>query len=108
MVVVRERAFLHLFYILPDSADGHFGQFGVTLGEFRLEIGEHAEQIVAQQDLPIAAGTGANADGRDRELLRYQRAILAGTASNSSMKQPASSIASASSRIFMAASAVRP
>src|SRR6476646_10311113 len=35
-------------------------------------------------------------------------AILAGTASNSSMKQPASSIASASSRIFIAASALRP
>ena len=35
-------------------------------------------------------------------------AIFAGTASNSSMKQPASSMASASSRIFMAASAVRP
>src|SRR5690606_4834904 len=37
-----------------------------------------------------------------------RRAILAGTASNSSMKQPASSIASASSTLFMAASAVRP
>src|SRR6266849_1553123 len=35
-------------------------------------------------------------------------AILAGTASNSSMKHPASSIANASSRIFIAASAVRP
>ena len=35
-------------------------------------------------------------------------AIFAGTASNSSMKQPASWIANASSRIFIAASAVRP
>src|SRR5436190_22377309 len=37
VVVVRERAFLHLFDILHDSADGHFGQFGVALGEFGLE-----------------------------------------------------------------------
>ena len=35
-------------------------------------------------------------------------AILAGTASNSSMKQPASWMAKASSRIFIAASAERP
>jgi hypothetical protein len=55
---------------LLDAGYRNLGLLGKALGEFRLEVGEHAEQVVAEQHLPIRADAGANADGRDGELLR--------------------------------------
>ena len=55
-----------------DAVDRDLGQLGEALGELRLEVGEHAEQVVAEQDLPVGADAGADADGRDRQLLGDQ------------------------------------
>ena len=45
------------------------GQIGVSLDETGHEFFKHAQQVVADQDLAIAAGTGADADGGDGDLL---------------------------------------
>src|SRR5262249_15612285 len=49
---------------------GDFRQLRETFGEFRLEIGEDAEEIIAKQDLAIAADAGADANGWYCQLLR--------------------------------------
>src|SRR5258706_1015155 len=70
VVVVRERAGAHVGGVGLQAGDRHLRQIGVALGELRLEIGEHSEQVVREQDLPVGAAAGADADGRDFELLR--------------------------------------
>ena len=78
MVVVREAPFLDLLDVLPDAADSDLGQVGETLGELGLEVGEHAEQIVTQQDLAVGAHTGPDTDRGYFELLGDQARDLAG------------------------------
>src|SRR4029077_6440915 len=51
VVVVRERPLLDFLNVLADSGDRDVGQVRKTFSEFRLEIGEDAEQIMTQQDL---------------------------------------------------------
>ncbi len=72
MVVVGKRAVLDLFNVLRNSRDRDFRELGEAFGEFRLEVGEHAEQIVAEKDLSVSADAGADADGWDGELLGNQ------------------------------------
>ncbi len=70
MVVIGEGAVLDFLNVLPDAGDGDLRQLGKTLGELGLEVGEDAEQVVAQQDLlPVGAGAGPDAYGGDGELL---------------------------------------
>ena len=66
------------------------------------------EKMVYMSVPDYTSAKWAEIAGVDVAVVGDSLAIFAGTASNSSMKQPASSIASASSRIFIAASAVRP
>ena len=63
-----------MYALMPFDRD--LGQVGEALGELRLEVGEHAEQVVAEQDLPVGADAGADADGGDLELLRDHRGDL--------------------------------
>src|SRR5262245_22277430 len=72
VLVIRERALLDLFHVLGDARDRDLRELGVALGELRLEVGEHAEQVVAQENLTIAADPGADPNGRNRELLRNE------------------------------------
>src|SRR5689334_11065373 len=65
VIVVGEGALFDLLHILLDAGYRNLGQLGKALGEFRLEVGEHAEQVVAEQDLPVRADACANADGRN-------------------------------------------
>ena len=46
------------------------GEVGVTLDEPGRERGEHAGHIVGHENLPVARGRGADADGRRRDLGR--------------------------------------
>ena len=46
----------------------------VALDEFRRELGEQAEHVVGDQDLPVAGRRAADADRRDRDRLRSIRA----------------------------------
>src|SRR5687767_5168586 len=58
VVVIGERALFHFLDVFPDAADCDFGELGEALGELRLEVGENAEQVVAEQYLPIGADPG--------------------------------------------------
>src|SRR5579875_3970597 len=73
MVVVGKFARFHLLDIPANAIHGDFRQIAEPLGELGLEVGEDAEQVIAQQDLPVGAGARADSDRRDRELLRDQR-----------------------------------
>src|SRR5579864_4235304 len=70
VVVVRKLARLHLGDVLRESRDRNLRQVRVPLRELRLEVGENAQQVVAEQDLAVGARTRADADRRDLELLR--------------------------------------
>ena len=72
VVVVGKRALFDFLDVFPDAVDGDFGQLGEALGEFRLEVGEHAEQVVAEQNLAVGSDACADADCRDRQLLGDQ------------------------------------
>src|SRR5262245_55937285 len=72
VLVIRERAVLDLFHILSDARDRDLRELGVALGELRLEVSEHTKQVVAQENLTIAADSGADPDGRNRELRRNE------------------------------------
>src|SRR5579875_1586090 len=69
VIVVGERAFLDFLHILPNARNGNLGQLGIAFGELRLEVGKHAQKVVAKKDLAIAARPGPNANGGDGELL---------------------------------------
>ena len=46
-------------------------EFGIALHEARPEIGEEAEDVVKDQNLPVAGRRGADADGGDGQLLGH-------------------------------------
>src|SRR5687768_3293637 len=69
VILVGKLAAPHLGGVLLEAADRDFGQVGIALGELRLEVGEHAQQVVRQENLPVGTGPGADADGGDLELL---------------------------------------
>src|SRR5690625_4239324 len=67
---IRKGAVLDLLDIVFQAGDSDLRQVPVTLGELRLEIGENAEQIIADHCLTIGAGAGTDADGRNLQFLR--------------------------------------
>ena len=68
VLVVWKRSVLDLFDVLTDPSDRDFSEPRKSLGEFRLEISKHAEQIMTQQNLAIGADAGADANGGDSQL----------------------------------------
>src|SRR5437879_13853698 len=62
--------------ICLEASHRDLGEVASALCEFRLEVGEYAEQIVGEQDLPVGAIARADADGRDLELARDHRGDL--------------------------------
>ena len=65
-----ELALAHLAAILLRRLDHGPADVGVLLDETRSQVVEEAEQVVRHQDLTVAAGAGADADGRDLHRLR--------------------------------------
>ena len=53
-------------------------ELGVALHELRSKVGSQPEQVVANQDLSIAVGAGADADGWDVDGLRDARGEVGG------------------------------
>ena len=68
VVVIGKGAGAHVGGVVGQALDRDLGQVGVALGELGFEIGEDAKKVVAEQDLPVSARAGADADGRDLEL----------------------------------------
>src|SRR2546430_1080645 len=76
VIVVRESAALDVFHVRLEAGHCDLGEVAVALCEFRLEVGEYAEQVIGEQDLPVGAIARADADGRDLELARDHRGDL--------------------------------
>src|SRR6185437_4312388 len=62
VIVVGKAARLDLGDVFRQSPDRHLGQIRIPLRELRLEIGENAQQVIAEQDLAVGACTRADAD----------------------------------------------
>ena len=65
VVGVWEFAVTNFARIRLQGLDGDFRKLCISLGEFRLELVEHAEQVVAQQQLAAARRAGAYGERED-------------------------------------------
>src|SRR5262245_8339742 len=59
-----EAAVAHLAAVGLGGADDGRAEVGVLLDEARPQLVEQPEHVVRDEDLPVAAGAGADADGR--------------------------------------------
>src|SRR5688572_33224373 len=76
VIVVGKLARPHVGGVRLQARHRDLREVGVALGELRLEVGERAQEIVGQQDLPVGARACADADGGDLELAGDDRGDL--------------------------------
>ena len=60
-----EIALAHFLGVLAESFLDNLAQASVLLGMLGNEVGEKAQHVVEHLHLPVAAGSSADADGRD-------------------------------------------
>ena len=78
MLGAREFSVPHVFGIGVRRARDLIGQVGVPLHELRRLAGRQPEHVVQDEHLPVGAGAGADADGRDAQRLSDGARELAG------------------------------
>src|SRR5512139_2600509 len=69
----RERPLLHVGGIPPHRPSDHFRQAGVGANEGEAGFRVPSEHVMADEDLPVAAGAGADPDGGDAQAACEQR-----------------------------------
>ena len=82
-----EGAVLHLAVVGPESAAHHGSHLGEALDELGLPL-SHAQHILPDQHLPVAAAAGADADGDDVQLPGDEGGQLGGHALQHHHKSP--------------------
>src|SRR5580698_4103535 len=76
--VGREGAGADVVAVGADGAGDDFTDVGVLARKFRRRVEGEAEEIVGHEDLAVAVGAGADADGRDLQFTGDLRGELAG------------------------------